>query len=98
MIQRGYDRRHRNLWSATRWQTYNLMCAFAGSEALSKAGINSAKDLLPLPWDNDHSDFDEVSDVVAEINAINAHRLSSVSPSVPVPAGSSAGQSESSEP
>ena len=80
MIQRGYERRHRQLWSATRWQTYNLMAAFAGSKALSEAGINSAKDLLPLPWDTDHSDLpteDEVADIVAEMEAINAQRKSS---------------------
>ena len=80
MIQRGYERRHRQLWSATRWQTYNLMAAFAGSKALSEAGINSAKDLLPLPWDTDHSDLPteaEVADIVAEMEAINAQRKSS---------------------
>jgi hypothetical protein len=80
MIQRGYDRRHRQLWSATRWQTYRLMCAFAGSKALSDEGINSAKDLLSFPWDTDHSDLpteDEVADIVAEMEAINAQRLSS---------------------
>ena len=53
MIQRGYERRHRQLWGATRWQTYNLMCAFAGSKALRDAGINSVKDLLPFPWEKD---------------------------------------------
>lgn len=80
MIQRGYDRRHRQLWSATRWQTYRLMCAFAGSKALIEAGINSAKDLLPFPWDTDHSDLpteDEVADIVAEMEAINAQHKSS---------------------
>ena len=80
MIHRGYDRRHRNLWSATRWQTYRLMEAFAGSKALSEAGINSAKDLLPFPWDIDHSDLpteDEVADIVAEMDALNAQRKSS---------------------
>ena len=68
MIQRGYDRRHRNLWSATRWQTYNLMCAFAGSKALSEAGINSAKDLLSFPWDTEHNGLpteDEIAQAVA---------------------------------
>jgi hypothetical protein len=80
MIQRGYDRRNRHSWSIARWQTYNMMCAFAGSKALSDEGINSAKDLLPFPWDTDHSDLpteDEVADIVAEMEAINAQRLSS---------------------
>jgi hypothetical protein len=51
-IIRGYNRRHRDLWSATRWQTYNLMAAQVGGKQLSENGINSVHDLLPLPWDN----------------------------------------------
>ena len=76
MIQRGYERRHRQLWSATRWQTYNLMAAFAGSKALSKAGINSAKDLIKFPWDTDRPpiSFNTVQEMVAEIEAVNALR------------------------
>lgn len=75
-IIRGYNRRHRDLWSATRWQTYNLMAAQVGGKELAKNGINSATDLLPLPWDTkDVSKLpteEEVADMVAEINAINA--------------------------
>ena len=95
MIQRGYERRHRQLWSATRWQTYNLMAAFAGSKALSEAGINSAKDLISFPWDTDRLPitFDDVQTIVAEIEAVNAQRQQ---PTVPV--DSSAVQQESSEP
>ena len=74
-IIRGYNRRHRDLWSATRWQTYNLMAAQVGGKQLSENGINSVHDLLPLPWDNDnHSDLptpDEVAAAVAEMEAIN---------------------------
>lgn len=87
MIHRGYDRRNRHSWSIARWQTYNLMCAFAGSKALSEAGINSAKDLLPFPWDTDHSDLpteDEVADIVAEIEAVNANRATTPQESSPV--------------
>lgn len=79
-IIRGYNRRHRDQWSAVRWQTYNLMCAFAGSKSLSENGIHGPKDLLPLPWDTDHSDLpteDEVADIVAEMEAINAQHKSS---------------------
>lgn len=75
-IIRGYNRRHRDLWSSNRWQTYNLMQAFCGGKALSEAGINSAKDLIKFPWDTDRLpiSFDDVQTIVAEIEAVNAHR------------------------
>ena len=79
-IIRGYNRRHRDLWSATRWQTYNLMAAQVGGKELAKNGINSATDLLPLPWDtkaaNKLPTEEEVADMVAEIDAINKARNS----------------------
>lgn len=75
LIVRGYFRKSREMWSATRWQTYNLMAAQVGGKQLSENGINSVHDLLPLPWDNDnHSDLptpDEVAAAVAEMEAIN---------------------------
>ena len=74
-IIRGYNRRHRDLWSATRWQTYNIMSAQVGGKQLSEKGINSVHDLLPLPWDDTKAGLptqEEVDDMVAEINAINA--------------------------
>ena len=77
-IIRGYNRRHRDQWSATRWQTYNLMCAFAGSKSLNESGIHGPKDLLPLPWDTDDFDTanlpteDEIKEMQAEMAAINA--------------------------
>jgi hypothetical protein len=50
-IIRGYNRRCKDLWSSTRWATFNLMNAQVGGEELSKHGINVPSDLLPLPWD-----------------------------------------------
>ena len=54
------------------------MAAQVGGKELSKNGINSATDLLPLPWDTkDASKLpteEEVADMVAEIDAINAAR------------------------
>ena len=74
-IIRGYNRRRRDIWSATRWQTYNLMCAFGGSDSLAKSGINSPKDLLPLPWDTDEVvkslTDEEINDIQADIAAWN---------------------------
>lgn len=90
-IIRGYNRRHRDLWSATRWQTYNIMAAQVGGKQLSENGINSVHDLLPLPWDdNRHNDLpteEDVAKVVAEINAINSFKQTT-------PAESSADQKQ----
>ncbi len=80
-ILAGYNRRHRDLWSATRWQTYNLMAAQVGGKELAKNGINSATDLLPLPWDTKAASKlpteEEVADMVAEIDAINRSKSGS---------------------
>ena len=73
-IIRGYNRRHRDQWSAVRWQTYNLMCAFAGSKSLSENGIHGPKDLLPLPWDTDDAipiSQDEIDDLQREMRMYN---------------------------
>ena len=75
MIQRGYDRRHRVSWNQIRWQTYNLMCAFAGSKALKEAGINGPIDLQHFPWDKPSAppiSEDEKNELQAEIAAMNA--------------------------
>lgn len=50
LIVRGYIRRSRDLWSATRWQTYNLMCVSMAD--IKKAGIHSPTDLLRFPWED----------------------------------------------
>lgn len=46
-----------------------------GGKELAKNGINSATDLLPLPWDTKAASKlpteEEVADMVAEIDAIN---------------------------
>jgi hypothetical protein len=54
------------------------MAAQVGGKELEKNGINSATDLLPLPWDTKAASKlpteEEVADMVAEIDAINAAR------------------------
>ena len=79
-IIRGYNRRHRDLWSSTRWQTYNIMASFVGGDKLSEKGVNSPKDLMKLPWDTDQrsplSD-DDIADLQAEMAAINAQNKES---------------------
>ena len=74
MIHRGYDRRQRYMWSATRWQTYNIMASFSGKQALQDAGIRTITDLIRFPWEVERQPISqaEVDDLVAEINAINA--------------------------
>lgn len=54
MIERGYDRRHRHLWSATRWETFNIMASFAGGDSMKKSGLNGPTDLIQFPWENQH--------------------------------------------
>ena len=50
-VIKGYFRRNRDLWSAVRWQTYNLMCVSMAD--LKKAGIYHPTDLIKFPWENE---------------------------------------------
>ena len=49
MVVKGYFRRSREMWSAVRWQTYNLMSVSMAD--LKKAGIYKPADLIQFPWD-----------------------------------------------
>ena len=51
LIERGYDRRCRHLWSAVRWSTFYTLSGFVGGEQMKKSGIASPSDLLKLPWE-----------------------------------------------
>ena len=79
-IIRGYNRRQCGMWSANRWQTYNLMQAFCGGKALIEAGIHKPTDLIKFPWDTDQrsplSD-DDIADLQAEMAAMNAQNKES---------------------
>lgn len=50
-VVKGYFKRNREMWSATRWQTYNLMCVSTAD--LKKAGIYKPTDLIRFPWENE---------------------------------------------
>ncbi len=50
-VIKGYYRRNRDMWSAMRWQTYNLMCVSMAD--LKQAGIHGPLDLIRFPWDKD---------------------------------------------
>ena len=63
------------MWSATRWQTYKLMEAQIGTEAMRKSGINNPTDLIKFPWDKKPAlplTDKEREDLQAEMEAINA--------------------------
>jgi hypothetical protein len=64
------------MWSAVRWQTFNLMAAQAGSKALHEAGIYKPTDLIQFPWDEIEQSKpltdDERTQLQAEMDAMNA--------------------------
>lgn len=79
-IIRGYNRRARHLWSATRWQTYHLLSV--APVDLKKHGINGPIDLLKFPWETDEEsggggsmptdeEIAEMRRMIAEENAKN---------------------------
>lgn len=78
LIRRGYERRTRHLWSATRWQTYYIMAAQVGSDGMRKSGINSPTDLIKFPWEREtahvnvsQEDIDEMLALMDSMNAQN---------------------------
>lgn len=56
LIERGYDRRCRHLWSATRWQAYELMSAQMGGQQMRENGIHTPLDLIKFPWEKQDND------------------------------------------
>lgn len=74
LIQRGYVNRSRNMWSATRWQTFYIMSSFIGSDGMRKSGLTSPKDLLEFPWERDSSpplSDEEVDEIRKELENLN---------------------------
>lgn len=74
-IERGYERRQRHRWSATRWQTFCLMNAFAGGDAMKKNGIHTPQDLIRFPWDTAADDDDSDGTTSGGITEKDAERL-----------------------
>ena len=77
-IERGYARRNREMWGATRWQTYNLMCVSMAD--LKKAGIYKPTDLIRFPWEKDDDTSDgnlpdaaEIARMQREMREYNEH-------------------------
>lgn len=77
LIVRGYARRHRDMWSAIRWQTFSLMCVQAD---LKKAGIYNPTDLIRFPWDKTDSDGagsltpDDIAELQRQMQEYNSHQ------------------------
>ena len=75
LIVRGYFRRNREMWSATRWQTYNLMCVSMAN--IKRAGIYRPTDLIKFPWERvaeitiSQEDIDELQAEMAAMNRAN---------------------------
>jgi hypothetical protein len=59
-IERGYNLRHKEQWSAIRWMTFNIMAVMPYVD-LKKACIRNPIDLLPFPWDNIDTDGSAVN-------------------------------------
>lgn len=59
-IERGYNLRHKEQWSAIRWMTFNIMAVMPYVD-LKKACIRNPTDLLPFPWDNIDNDGSAVN-------------------------------------
>ena len=65
LIVRGYFRKSREMWSATRWQTYNLMCVSMAD--LKKVGIYRPTDLIRFPWEKDLPEVGATGPTKAEV-------------------------------
>ena len=73
LIERGYDRRCRQMWSAARWSTFYIMSSFAGSDNMKQNGITAPTDLLKFPWDKERVIIteNEQNQLMKEIEAFN---------------------------
>lgn len=75
-LLRGYNRRHRNMWSAMRWHAFRVMSAMPYTD-LSRAGINKPSDLIEFPWDKkelsdaDIPTDDEVEETLTMLKEMN---------------------------
>jgi hypothetical protein len=65
-ILRGYRKRYRDMWSATRWQAFYIMSSMSD---LKKAGIYNPTDLIKFPWEKEVTKLtdDEMDDLEAAL-------------------------------
>jgi hypothetical protein len=81
-IIRGYNRRHRDIWSSTRWQTFQLMGAQVGKKGMNEAGLFRPTDLIQFPWEKEAStplSDEDRQQLQAEMDAYN--KANSITPS-----------------
>ena len=73
LIERGYERRYRHMWSAERWSTYHLMAALVGGDKLAEKGVHGPQGLIRFPWDGEYQELtdDEVREIQEDIAAYN---------------------------
>lgn len=77
-VIRGYNRRHRHLWSVTRWHAFNIMSAIPYTD-LQKAGITKPTDLIKFPWEMEPSapiTDEEAEELKREMEALNSMQQS----------------------
>lgn len=78
-LLRGYNRRHRDMWSAMRWHAFNIMSAMPYTD-LQKAGITKPSDLIQFPWDKaivteaDIPTDEEVEETVQMLQQMNSKK------------------------
>jgi hypothetical protein len=75
-IIKGSEARTRQLWSATRWQTYFIMSAQIGSKGMRESNINSPRDLIEFPWEKEPAPElteEEAAELLEEMKAFNGH-------------------------
>ena len=74
-IIRGYNARHHHGWEQARLVAYNAHFCMG-----SKDTPPTVYQWLPLPWEKQEADLptsDDISDILAEIDALNAQNKSS---------------------
>ena len=69
LIERGYERRSRHIWSAERWSTYHLMAALVGGDKLAEKGVYGPQDLIKFLWEREYVPLsdDEIKELQEDI-------------------------------
>lgn len=84
-VMKGYRRRSRDLWSAVRWMTFNVMGVMPYFD-MRKAGLYKPTDLISFPWDKEpgeemsEEDVDELRKMMREMRGENENGRDFVNP------------------
>ena len=76
LIERGYARRHRHLWSATRWGAYQMLRGQVGDNKLRESGIFGPQCLMRFPWEKPRIEVSkgDIDKILAEMEAVKKAR------------------------